>query len=62
MLLRVFGCFMYMLLYPGQSRKSLRRVINVDEDPLAVQFCLREYLGKRDFNCILESSAVSVPR
>jgi len=35
MLSRVFRCFMFVLLYPGQSRKSFSQVINVDEDPLA---------------------------
>lgn len=36
MLLRVFGCFLYMLLYPGHRGKSFWQVIDVDNDPLAV--------------------------
>ena len=62
MMLRVFGCFVYMLLFPGQSRKSFWEVVDVEKDPLAVQFCLSKYISRRDFFRILEFLADSVPK
>eukprot|EP00963_Diacronema_lutheri_P005166 scaffold391_cov412-Pavlova_lutheri.AAC.3 len=35
-LLRVFGCFVYMLLHLGHRKKSSWQVIDVEKDPLAV--------------------------
>ena len=54
MLLRVFGCFMYMLLYPGHSKESFWQVIDVDKATLAVQLCMSKFLCWRDFDRILE--------
>lgn len=62
MLLRAFECFTYMLLYRGYNTKSTWLVINVEKDPMAVQFCLSKYLCKKDFDRILEFSAYSVIR
>ena len=44
MLLRVFGCFMYMLLYLGHSKKSFWKVIDVYKATLAVQLCMSKFL------------------
>eukprot|EP00963_Diacronema_lutheri_P006081 scaffold515_cov339-Pavlova_lutheri.AAC.3 len=62
LLLRVFGCFVYMLLFPGHSRKSFWQVVDIEKDPLAVQFCLNKYISRRDFDRILEFFADSVPK
>eukprot|EP00963_Diacronema_lutheri_P005130 scaffold379_cov383-Pavlova_lutheri.AAC.4 len=51
-----------MLLHPGQSRKSFWQVIDVEKDPLAVQFNLNKFLYRRDFDRILEFLADSVPK
>jgi len=62
MLLREFGCFVYMLLHPGRSRKAIWQVIDVEKEPLAVLFNLNKFLCKRDFEQILEFLAVFVPK
>jgi len=43
-LLRVFGCFVYMLLHLGHSKKAFKQVIDVEKDPLAVLFNLNKFL------------------
>lgn len=62
MLLGVFGCFMYMLLYPWKAKKSFREVIDKVKDPLSVPLCLSKCLYKRDFDHKLVLFADSVPR
>ena len=60
-MLRVVGCFVYMLLYPGHSRKSFWQVVDVEKDPLAVQFCLSKYISRRDFDRILDFLRIACP-
>eukprot|EP00963_Diacronema_lutheri_P006258 scaffold541_cov335-Pavlova_lutheri.AAC.3 len=59
-LLRVFGCFVYMLLPSGHSKKSFWQVTDVEKDPLAVLLNLNKFLCRRDFDRILEFLAVCV--
>ena len=51
-----------MLLYPRHGMTSFWQVIDVDKDPLAMQFCFSKFLCKRDFGRILEFFEDSVPR
>lgn len=62
MLLRVYGRFMEVLLYPWHSKKPFRLLMDVDKAPLGLQLYMIMFLCRRDFNRIVEFFPHSVPR